>query len=89
MAAQRLNAHYIADIYTLEQIDAKIVTLQTKLESAASGGYSFDSGQHRQTVTPSASIESIESLLAVYIKARTIKAGTYEGTRLIAGGYAP
>lgn len=88
MAGQRLNANYIAQIYTLEQIDAKIATLQTSIESAASGGYTFDSGQHRQAVTP-ASLDSLESLLAVYMKARLIKTGDYEGTRLISGGYAP
>lgn len=88
MAGQRLNANYVAQIYTLEQIDAKISTLQISLESAASGGYTFDSGQHRQAVTP-ASLDSIESLLAVYMKARLIKTGDYEGTRLISGGYAP
>jgi hypothetical protein len=87
--AQRLSAYTIAEIYTLEQIDAKIATLQTNLENATAGGYSFDSGQHKQGVTPPANIESIESLLAVYMKARSIKAGTYEGTRLISGGYAP
>jgi hypothetical protein len=89
MAVQRLSAYYIAELYTLEQIDAKIATLETALTGAASGGYSFDSGQHKQTVSPPADMQSIESLLAVYMKARSIKAGTYEGTRLISGGYTP
>lgn len=87
--AQRLNAHYIAQLYTLEQIDAKILTLETSLTGAASGGYSFDSGQHKQTVSPPSDPASIESLLAVYIKARLIKAGIYEGAQIISGGYAP
>lgn len=86
--AQRLNAHYIAQIYTLEQIDAKIMALETALTSAASGGYSLDSTQGKQTVT-AADPASVESLLAVYMKARLIKTGDYEGTRLISGGYAP
>ena len=87
--AQRLNAHYIAQIYTLEQIDAKIASLETSLTNAAAGGYSFDSGQHKQTVTAPGSIESVESLLAVYMKARLIKTGDYAGTQIITGGYAP
>lgn len=85
----KLSASYIAQIYTLEQIDAKIATLSTALENAAMGGYSFDSGQHKQTVNAPASIESVESLLAVYMKARLIKTGDYEGTRIVSGGYAP
>lgn len=85
----RLSAYYIAETYTLEQIDAKIETLESAMLGAASGGYSFDSGQHKQTVSPPADPASVESLLAVYMKARSIKAGTYEGTRLISGGYTP
>ncbi len=85
----RLSASYIAQIYTLEQIDAKISTYEAALAGSAQGGYSFDSGQHKQTVTTPGSIESIESILSVYMKARLIKTGDYEGTRLIIGGYAP
>lgn len=87
--AQRLSAYQVAEIYTLEQIDAKIATLESALIGSAQGGYSFDSGQHKQSVSPPGDPASIESLLAVYMKARSIKAGTYEGTRLISGGYAP
>lgn len=87
--AQRLNAHYIAQIYTLEQIDAKIASTQEKLENAVSGGYSLDTTQGKQTVNTPTDITSIESLLAVYLKARMVKTGDYEGTRIISGGYAP
>ena len=87
--AQRLNPHYIAQIYTLEQIDAKIATLETALTGAAQGGYSLDTTQGKQTVTAPTDIASVESLLNVYLKARMIKTGDYEGTRIVAGGYAP
>ena len=87
--AQRLSAHYIAQIYTLEQIDAKMSTLETALLGAAQGGYSLDTTQGRQAVTPPGDPASIESLLSVYMKARMIKTGDYEGTRIVAGGYAP
>ena len=86
---QRLNAHYIAQIYTLEQIDAKIATLETALTGAAQGGYSLDTTQGKQTVTAPTDIASVESLLAVYLKARMVKTGDYEGTRIISGGYTP
>lgn len=87
--AQRLSAHYIAQIYTLEQIDAKIATLESALIGAAQGGYSLDTTQGRQTVTAPTDPSSVESLLAVYVKARMIKTGDYEGTRIVAGGYTP
>lgn len=87
--AQRLNPHYIAQIYTLEQIDANISKLQDALIGAAQGGYSLDTTQGRQSVTPPTDPASTESLLSVYLKARMIKTGDYEGTRIVAGGYAP
>ena len=85
--AQRLNPHYIAQIYTAEEIRAKITTLEAALTGAAQGGYSFDSGQHRQTVTAPSDVSSVESLLAVYMKAYQIKTGAYTGTQIIAGNY--
>lgn len=85
----RLSAQYIAQIYTLEQIDAKISALESALIGAAQGGYSLDTTQGRQTVTPPNDPASIESLLNVYLKARMIKTGDYEGTRIVAGGYTP
>ena len=85
----RLNAQYIAQIYTLEQIDAKISALESALIGAAQGGYSLDTTQGRQTVTTPSDPASIESLLNVYLKARMIKTGDYEGTRIVAGGYMP
>ena len=84
----KLSAHYIAQIYTLEQIDAKIVTLESAMTGSAQGGYTFDTGQHKQTVTP-ADPSSIESLLAVYMKARLIKTGDYKGTRIVSVNYTP
>lgn len=86
---QRLNPHYIAQIYTLEQIDAKIATLESAMTGAAQGGYSFDSGQHKQSVTAPSDVSSVESLLAVYLKARMIKTGDYEGTRIVSVNYTP
>ena len=86
---QRLNPHTVAELYTEEQLLAKIATLETAMTSAAQGGYSFDSGQHKQTVSPATSSQSVESLLSVYMKALSIKRGTYNGAQIISGGYAP
>jgi len=72
----------------IEQIDAKITTLETALLGSAQGGYSLDTTQGRQSVT-TASPSSIESLLSVYMKARAIKNGTYEGTRIVSVNYTP
>ena len=86
---QKLSAQTIATMYTLEQIDAKIVALESSLTGATQGGYSFDSGQHKQTVTPPGNVESIESLLAVYMKARAIKTGAYKGAQIVSVNYTP
>ena len=87
--AQRLNPHYIAQIYTAEEIRAKITTLEAALTGAAQGGYSFDSGQHWQTVTAPSDVGSVESLLAVYVKAYQIKTGNYIGTQIASVNYTP
>jgi len=86
---QRLNAHYIAEIYTLAEIDAKIVTLESALVGAAQGGYSLDTTQGRQSVTATADPSSVESLLAVYMKARIVKSGAYKGAQKISINYTP
>ena len=87
--AQRLNAHQLAEIYTEEQLVGYIAKLQDSLLGAAQGGYSLDTTQGRQAVTPPGDPASIESLLSVYMKAQSIIRGTNEGARLFAGGYAP
>lgn len=87
--AQRLNPHYIAQIYTAEEIRAKITTLEAALTGAAQGGYSFDSGQHRQTVTAPSDVASVESLLSVYMKAYKIVRGEYKGAQIVGVNYTP
>lgn len=87
--AQRLNAYQLAEVYTEEQLTGYITQLQSSLLGAAQGGYSLDTTQGRQSVTPPSDPSSVESLLAVYMKALSIKRGTHEGTRIISGGYAP
>lgn len=82
------SAYDIADIYTLEQIDAKIASYQSALDGAMDGSYSLDSTQGRQSKTTSAPIET-STLLSIWIKARRIKAGTYEGTQCMHVNYTP
>lgn len=87
--AQRLNAYQLAELYSADTLMSYIEKLQTSLMSAAQGGYSLDTTQGKQTVTAPTDIASVESLLAVYVKALGIKNGTNEGTRMLSGGYAP
>ena len=85
---RHVSAQDIADIHTLAEIDAKIATYEAALDGAAQGSYSLDTTQGRQTVTTS-DPDKIESLLAIWLKARQIKAGTYTGAQVIAANYTP
>jgi hypothetical protein len=83
-----LSAHQIAEYYSLVDIDAKIATYQAVLDGAASGSYSLDTTQGRQSVTTS-DPNKLASLLAVWLKARAIKTGTYTGAQIIPANYTP
>lgn len=83
-----LTGYQIAEIYTLEQIDAKIATYQDALDGAATGSYSLDTTQGRQSVT-SSDPDKIMSLLSTWIKAREIKSGTYKGAQIYNANYTP
>lgn len=85
---RHISAQDIADTYTLLEIDAKIATYQAALDGAAQGSYTLDTTQGRQSVTTS-DPDKIESLLAIWLKARKIKAGTYTGAQTIAVNYTP
>lgn len=85
---RHISAQDIADTYTLAEIDAKIATYQTALDSAAGGSYSLDTTQGRQSVTTS-DPDKLESLLAIWLKARKIKAGTYTGAQVLQVNYTP
>lgn len=83
-----MNAQQIADYYTLAQIDTKIALYQTAYDAAVSGSYSLDTTQGRQSVTPP-DPDKISKALALWLKARDIKAGTYTGPQLIHANYTP
>jgi hypothetical protein len=83
-----MNAYQIAKYYTLEQIDAKIAEYQSAADGAITGSYSLDTTQGRQSVTPS-DPDKVMKYLALWLKAREIKAGTYTGAQLIRVNYTP
>lgn len=84
-----LDRATICEEYTLAEIEAKITIYTDALENAIIKMYDKDTGQGRQKVE-SADIDKIESLLAVFIRAKawcTGNAGTnitsanFQGTR--------
>ena len=83
-----MSPYQIASYYTLAQIDATILKYQTAYDSALSGGYSLDTTQGRQSVTPP-DPDKLSTALALWIKAREIKAGTYTGAQIIHVNYTP
>jgi hypothetical protein len=83
-----LDARYIASHYTLAQIDARIVSYESALDAAMTGGYTLDTTQGRQSVSPS-SPDLISKYLGIWLKARSIKDGTYTGPQLIHVNYTP
>ena len=83
-----MTAYQIAEYYTLAQIDAKIAIYQEAYDGAISGGYSLDTTQGRQSVTPP-DPDKLSTALALWLKAREIKAGTYTGTQIIHANYTP
>lgn len=85
---RHISAQDIADTYTLLEIDAKIATYMAALDGSASGSYSLDTTQGRQSVTTS-DPDKLESLLAIWLKARKIKAGTYTGAQMLIVNYTP
>ncbi len=85
---RHISAQSIADIHTLAEIDAKIAIYEAALDGSASGSYSLDTTQGRQSVT-TADPDKLESLLAVWYKARAIKAGTYTGPQIVQVNYTP
>jgi hypothetical protein len=88
MGIRLLTANQIANMYTLEQIDAKIVLYQGIIDGALSGSYTLDTTQGRQSVTTS-DPDKVSSFLSVWMKAREIKTGTYTGCQKIHVNYTP
>lgn len=86
--ARFLTGYQIAEFYTLEQIDAKIAQYQAALDGAATGSYTLDTTQGRQSVTAT-DPDKLMSLLSTWIKAREIKAGTYKGAQIYNANYTP
>ena len=83
-----MNAYQIAKYYTLEQIAAKIATYQDAVDGAVTGGYSLDTTQGRQAVTPP-DPDKAAKYLALWLKAYEIKSGTYTGPQIIHVNYTP
>lgn len=82
------NAYQIANAFTLVQIDEQIASYMSALNGAAQGGYRLDTTQGNQQVTP-ANPDQVSSLLSIWLKARDIKAGTYQGAQPIHVNYTP
>jgi len=83
-----MNAYQIAKYYTLEQIAAKIATYQDAVDGAVTGGYSLDTTQGRQAVTPP-DPDKASKYLALWLKAYEIKSGTYAGAQILHVNYTP
>lgn len=86
--ARLLTGYQIAEIYTLEQIDAKIAAYQDALDGATMQSYRIDTTQGANSVTNS-SPDQIMTMLSTWIKAREIKAGTYKGAQIYSANYTP
>ena len=80
-----LNYKTLCRLYTLSQIEAKIIFYTEALEGATVESYDKDTTQGRQKVT-SAPIEKIESLLAVWLKAKECITGAGTGGGQIVSG---
>lgn len=80
-----LNPHTLCNLYTLEQINEKITFYMEQLEGATVKSYSKDTTQGNQSVS-SADIDKIESLLAVWMKAKECKTGL-GGPRIFSGNF--
>ena len=83
--SRSLNPQVICNLYTLEEIKAKIDTYNEALEKAVTEYYDFDSTQSRQKVQ-SAQMDKIESVLSVYMKALACKKGV-SGTRIVSANF--
>ena len=83
----KLNPQTLCNLYTLEQIDAKIVFFTEQLEGATVSMYDKDTSQGRQKVE-SADIDKIESILQTWLKAKECKNGI-GGTQIASGNFSP
>lgn len=81
----KLNYHTICNLYTLAQIEEKITFYMEQLEGATVKSYDKDTTQGKQKVE-SADIAAIESLLAVWLKAKECKQGM-GGPRIFSGNF--
>ena len=80
-----LNYKTLCRLYTLTQIDAKITFYEEQLDAATVESYDKDTTQGRQKVV-SAQIDKIESLLAVWLKAKECITGAGTGGGQIVSG---
>ncbi len=69
-----LNPKTLCNLFTLAQIDAKIVFFMEQMEGATVRLYDKDSSQGRQRVE-SAEIDKIEQILQAWLKAKECKTG--------------
>lgn len=83
-----MTAYQVAEYYTLAEIDAKIVEYQDAYDASLMGGYRLDTTQGAQSRTPPDPARLSEAL-ALWLKARAIKSGTYTGTQIIHANYTP
>lgn len=84
-AMAALNPHTLCNIYTLEQIEAKITLFTDQLEAATVRLYDKDTSQGRQKVE-SADIDKIAEILQAWLKAKECKTGI-GGTVIVSGNF--
>ncbi len=80
-----LNATTIARLFSLNEIETKITLYQSALDGAVVKSYAKDSSQGSLRVE-SADIDKIESLLQVYLKAKSILSGL-NGVQIVSGNF--
>lgn len=83
--SKSLNYQTICNIYTLEQIQAKVDFFMEQLEASTTRMYSKDTSQGRQQVE-SEEIRNIEAVLSPWMKALECKKGM-GGTRIVSTNF--
>ena len=80
-----LSPQTLCNLYSLEQIEAKVTFYQEQLDNATVKMYDKDSSQERQKVE-SAEIDKIESILQSWLKAWELKKGM-RSVRIVSANY--
>lgn len=84
--SRTLNPQALCQLYTLEQIQAKVDYYQEQLDNAVVKSYDKDSTQGRQKVE-SADIDKIESILSVWLEALRCKKGLNTGPNICSANF--